>query len=70
MIADEHILDLIREQLDDMFPAERKVAEYILAYPEKVARITITELAELSGASDATVIRLCKRLGYKGFYQL
>ncbi len=70
MLSEQHILDTIQAQLDDMFPAERKVAEYILEHPENAAQISITELADLSGTSDATVIRMCKRLGYKGFYQM
>lgn len=70
MLSEYHILDTIRKQLDDMFPAERKVAEYILDHPEKTAHLSITELADLSGSSDATIIRVCKRLGCKGFYQL
>lgn len=70
MLSEQHILDTIRAQLDDMFPAERKVAEYILNNPENAAQISITELADLSGSSDATVIRMCKRLGFTGFYQM
>lgn len=70
MLPEQHILDTIHAQLDEMFPAERKVAEYILDHPENAAQISITELADLSGTSDATVIRMCKRLGYKGFYQM
>ena len=70
MLSEQHILDTIHVQLDDMFPAERKVAEYILEHPENAAQISVTELADLSGTSDATVIRMCKRLGYKGFYQM
>ncbi|MDO4320988.1 MAG: MurR/RpiR family transcriptional regulator [Lachnospiraceae bacterium] len=70
MLSEQHILDTIHAQLDDMFPAERRVAEYILDHPENAAQISITELADLSGTSDATVIRMCKRLGYKGFYQM
>ena len=70
MLPEHHILDLIRSHLDEMFPAERNVAEYILAHPEDASRLNITELAELSGSSDATVIRMCKRLGFTGFYQM
>lgn len=70
MLSQQHIFDIIREQLEEMFPAERKVAEYILNHPETAATVGITELAEQSGTSEATIIRMCKRLGYKGFYQL
>lgn len=70
MLSEQRILDTIRTQLDDMFPAERKVADYILEHPQETAHLSVTELADLSGTSDATVIRMCKRLGFKGFYQL
>ncbi len=56
--------------MDDMFLAERKVADFILANPNETVGLNVSDLAEKSGASDATVIRFCKRLGYKGFYQM
>lgn len=64
------VLDNIRQNYNEMFSAEKKVADYILIDPENTVRINVSELAELSGASDATVIRFCKHLGYKGFYQM
>ena len=53
-----------------MFAAEKKVADFILSNPERVVATNVSELAELSGASDATVIRMCKRAGYEGYYQV
>lgn len=53
-----------------MFTAEKKVADYILSNPECVVEKNVSELAELSGVSDATVIRMCKRIGYEGYYQM
>lgn len=64
------VLENIRLNYEDVFSAEKKVADYILREPENTVRINVSELAEASGASDATVIRLCKHLGYKGFYQM
>ncbi len=64
------VLENIRLNYEDIFSAEKKVADYILREPEHTVRINVSELAEASGASDATVIRLCKHLGYKGFYQM
>lgn len=64
-----HILDLIKEQIDAMFPAERKAADYILEHPETASSAGVAELAEQSGTSEASIIRMCKRLGYSGFYQ-
>jgi len=64
------VLENIRMNYEDIFSAEKKVADYILREPENTVRINVSELAEASGASDATVIRLCKHLGYIGFYQM
>lgn len=70
MELDGSVIQNIHKNYDSIFAAEQKVADYILKNPEKAVSINVSELAELSGASDATVIRLCKRLGYKGFYQM
>ncbi len=64
------VIETIKENYQQMFAAEKKVADYILAYPEQVVSASVSELAELSGVSDATVIRMCKHLGYQGFYQM
>lgn len=53
-----------------MYAAEAKVALFILDNPEKALESNVSETAELSGVSDATVVRFCKRLGYEGFYQM
>ncbi len=67
---EKQVLTNIRMQIEGMYLAERKVAEFILAKPQSAIRLNVTELAEASGVSDATVIRMCKRLGYTGFYQM
>ena len=50
--------------------AEKKVADYILEHGEDVTKITVSELAERSQVSDATVVRFCQKIGYTGFYQM
>lgn len=64
------VLTKIKEQIESMYLAERKVAEIVLNNPQKIIKMNVTELAELSDVSDATVVRLCKRLGYTGFTQM
>lgn len=65
-----YVFENIRLNYDEIFSAEKKVADYILKNPENTVRLNVSELAELSGTSDATVIRFCQHLGYKGFYQM
>ena len=48
---------------------ERKIALYIKENLEKVLHCNLLELAELIGVSDASMVRFCKSLGYKGFQE-
>lgn len=60
-------LPRIRSISNVLTKAEEKVAEYILANPAKVIHFSITELAEISGSAEATIFRLCQKLGFKGY---
>lgn len=50
--------------------AEKKVVSFIEDNPEEIIHLSITEVAERSETSESSVVRLCKRLGYKGFQDL
>lgn len=50
--------------------AEKKIAELIKVNPALVVDSNVSETAELSGASEATIVRFCRHLGYSGFYQM
>jgi DNA-binding MurR/RpiR family transcriptional regulator len=53
-----------------LFNAERKVADYILDNLNEAVHMNVAQIASACGVSDATVIRMCKHLGYKGYYQM
>ena len=48
-------------------PAERKVADFILANPDEAAHMVINEIAHQAGVSVPSVTRLARKLGYSGF---
>lgn len=50
--------------------AERRAADYCLQYPENVANLTISEIAQKVGCSEATLVRLARHLGYNGYPEL
>jgi DNA-binding MurR/RpiR family transcriptional regulator len=50
-------------RLDELSAAERKVAEYVFGEPKKTLYYNVAELARQSGASQAAVVRFCKRIG-------
>lgn len=63
------VMENIYEHYENFFSAEKKVADYVIKDPVDTVECTVAELAEKSGVSDATVVRMCKHLGYKGYYQ-
>ena len=50
-----------------MGSAGRKVATVALQDPDQVIHLSITEMAEKAGVSEATVVRFSKDLGFKGY---
>lgn len=60
----------IREALSTLKPTERKAAQYILDYPEQVVKFSVQKLAEVTGVSEATIVRLSRSTGCKGFQDL
>ncbi|MDI9240997.1 MurR/RpiR family transcriptional regulator [Fusibacillus kribbianus] len=63
-------IDKIRQFYNEMFQAEKKVADYVLENQGQAVNMSIAELAKASGTSDATIIRMCRHIGYSGFYQM
>lgn len=59
----------IRGAYPTLRPAEKRVAKVILADPQEAVHYSITELAKMAEVSDATVVKFCKRLGYKGYQE-
>lgn len=60
-------LSRLRSMLPSLRDAERRAAEFILQQPQEIIHLPISELAERCGASEATIFRLCRRLGYSGY---
>jgi glucokinase len=60
------LLDRIRRGLDDLSPAERRVADHALAHPRKVLNEPIADIAAAANVSQPTVIRFCRSLGCEG----
>ena len=57
----------LRAEQSHLTPALKRLAEVILASPQAIIYQSVTELAESAGVGEASVIRLCRDLGFKGF---
>ncbi len=47
--------------------AEIKLYEYIQAHMETVMYNSLTELSEICSVGEATILRFCRKIGYKGY---
>lgn len=69
-ISNKAFYSRIQEKLESLSKMERKTAECMAENQDKLIYASITELAELAGTSEATVTRVCTKLGYSGFQAL
>jgi DNA-binding MurR/RpiR family transcriptional regulator len=61
------VLARLASLLPSLRESERKIAEYVLANAAEVVFLSITELADRTGTSEATVIRFARQLDYSGY---
>lgn len=47
--------------------AENEVVSYILSHPQKVTKLTIEQLATVTFSSNSSIVRICKKVGTRGF---
>ena len=67
MDATVTIDDRMRAALADLTRAERQLATHILRHYPVAALGSITALAKAAEVSTPTVVRLCQKLGFKGY---
>ncbi|PRR79718.1 MurR/RpiR family transcriptional regulator [Clostridium vincentii] len=58
------------QNLNNFTFQEQAAVEHIIKHPKDLLEMSVTELAEASYTSASTIIRLCKKLGTKGYADL
>jgi DNA-binding MurR/RpiR family transcriptional regulator len=58
---------LLKKRVRDLTPSERRVLDYILSNDEESIFLNVNDLSQRVHVSLATVVRLSKALGFKGF---
>ena len=64
------VLVTLRGIAATLVPSLQRVAQRILDDPSRAAAETISELARGAATSEATVLRLCRQLGIRGYREL
>ena len=63
---DTALLGQIQRSRDSLSPAEKRVADHVLAHPRSALSDPIAEIARAAQVSQPTVIRFCRSLGCEG----
>lgn len=63
------LINLITQKYPRLTKAERKVADVVLAEPQKVLEATITDLAAMCGVGETSVFRFCRTLNLQGYQE-
>lgn len=63
----DELLAELRSRHDALSPSHKKLSERVMADPEAVAFMTVSDLAAAIGVNEATVVRFANALGLKGY---
>lgn len=64
------ILELIKDKIPYLTKSEKRVGQYLLADPLRLANTSGKEVANAVGVSEPTVVRFCRNVGCAGFKDL
>lgn len=63
----KNLLVKIRESLCDLSETDSRIAQFVLQHEKEMPQLRISQVAEGSNASQASVVRFCKIFGTDGF---
>jgi DNA-binding MurR/RpiR family transcriptional regulator len=61
---------LIQEHAERLSPTDRQIADLVLSFPGELASYSATELARMSGTSNAAVTRFVRRIGFRSYEEM
>ena len=61
---------LSKAPLPKLTVSQNRILEYLLGHPDDVAYMSSSQLAESLGMSNATIVRFCQHIGFKGYMDL
>src|SRR2546428_11011561 len=66
-VTDHRVGELVRQRLDSLSPAERRLARALLASYPIAGLESVARFAERAGVSPPTVTRFITKLGFRGY---
>jgi DNA-binding MurR/RpiR family transcriptional regulator len=66
----ENALTRIRVAQPNMARSAQRIADFVLAQPQEIVGMSVTEIAEAVDVSEGSIINFCRSIGLSGFQQL
>lgn len=66
----ENALTRIRIAQSTMARSAQRIADFVLAQPQEIVGMSVTEIAEAVEVSEGSIINFCRSIGLSGFQQL
>lgn len=66
----EGALERLQALRANLPPKAARIADFFMSHAAEVVHMSVTEVAERTGASEGSVISLCQQLGARGFQQV
>ncbi|GAA1538760.1 MurR/RpiR family transcriptional regulator [Nocardioides humi] len=66
--AEATAVERIRGVLATLRRSDARVATVLLERGERVGVLSVSDVAELAGTSESTVVRACQRMGFRGYH--
>lgn len=63
------VIESVKSIYGNLKGSEQRVAEYIIKNGKEIIEFSITELAEKCNCAEATIFRVCKKMGCKGYQE-
>ncbi|AGH82469.1 transcriptional regulator [Psychromonas sp. CNPT3] len=63
------VLDTISSLYASLTPSSKRISDYILSNGNEACKLSIGEISKIVNVGDATIIRFCRTLGFKGFQE-
>jgi RpiR family transcriptional regulator, carbohydrate utilization regulator len=64
------VLERLRALRGDLPPTAGRIADFLIDHAADVVHMSVTEVAERTGASEGSVVGLCQQVGARGFQQV
>jgi RpiR family carbohydrate utilization transcriptional regulator len=69
-LISEGVLARLRAMHEALTEAEQRVGQFIEQHPEEVVHLSVQALAQRIQVSEATIVRCCRSIGYRGLRDL